>query len=238
MDKKPSKLFYKKVAIVQSSYIPWKGYFDLVNSADEFILLDDVQYTQRDWRSRNCVKTAKGVEWLTIPIISKGCRFQKIIQARVMGDSWIEKHWKTIFYAYSKAPYFSYYFENIHDLYKNASGKTLSEINFMFIKWVCDVLEIKTKISWSTDYEAEGSKTERLVSLCKKSAATEYISGPSAKNYIKAELFSEANIVLSYFNYEDYLVYPQLHGDFTHYVSILDLLFNVGPEAARYMKSF
>jgi hypothetical protein len=229
----------RKVAIVQSNYIPWKGYFDLIHMVDEFILYDDMQYTRRDWRNRNYIKTPRGLEWLTIAVDVKGKYFQKIRETRVSDPAWADTHWKTIVHNYSKAACFARYRERFEHLYREcAAEELLSRINFRFIEAVCDALDIRTKITWSMDYELVEGKTERLVGLCKSAGATHYLSGPSARGYLEEEQFAAEGIGLSYMDYSGYPPYRQLHGEFQHTVTVLDLLFNEGPDAPRYMKSF
>ena len=228
----------KKIAIVQSSYIPWKGYFDLINSVDEFILFDDMQYTRRDWRNRNKIKTPNGSMWLTIPVEVNGKYFQKIRET-VVGDSeWSRKHWQSILHNYSKAKYFHAFKEQFHDLYLTLNEKSLSHINHRFLTAICRILGITTKISWSMDYHLIEGKTERLIDLCKQAGAAEYISGPSAKGYIDEELFKSEGILLRYIDYSDYPQYDQLFPPFEHTVSIIDLIFNEGAHASKFMKGF
>ncbi|HEX9431864.1 MAG TPA: WbqC family protein [Burkholderiales bacterium] len=228
----------KKVAIVQSNYIPWKGYFDLVNSVDEFILYDDVQFTRRDWRNRNLIKTPRGLEWMTIPVSVKGRYLQKICETRISEADWGERHWATLVQNYSKAPFFELYRPIFEPLYRRREA-LLSAVNLGFITAICGILGVATRISWSMDYRPlkEGT-TERLVDLCGRAEGTHYLSGPTARDYIDPALFDAAGIVLSYFDYAGYPEYPQSFGKFEHGVTILDLLFNAGPQAPRYMKSF
>lgn len=230
----------KKVAIVQSNYIPWKGYFDLINSVDEFILYDDVQYTKRDWRNRNIVKTKEGLKWLSIPVETKGKFYQKINETKISNHTWAEQHWKTLCHAYSKAEFFKEYKDIVEETYRICSQEQyLSKVNYEFLTLICRILNIKTKISWSTDYfVSTNEKNERLIMLCKAVGAEEYISGPAAQSYIKPELFESENIKLSYIDYSSYSVYRQMYGEFVHGVTILDLIFNEGPNASRFMKSF
>lgn len=232
----------KKVLIVQSSYIPWKGYFDLVNRADEFILYDDMQYTRRDWRNRNLIKTPNGLLWLTIPVQVKGKYFQRICDTKINDPSWGEKHWKSISQNYSRARYFKDYREFFERLYLGTNEEYLSRVNYMFIREICGILGIATKLTWSMDYHLPAEeglrKTERLVALCKAANATHYISGPSARDYIVRELFDREEIELSYMDYAGYPEYPQLYGKFEHGVSIIDLIFNEGPNATKFMKSY
>lgn len=227
----------KRVAIVQSNYIPWKGYFDMIASVDEFILFDDMQYTRRDWRNRNYIKTPKGAEWLTIPVEVKGKYLQKIRETRVSDPGWREDHWKAIVYNYSRARHFADYRAVFEELYLGSSEAMLSRINFSFIKAICGVLGIGTRITWSMDYELVEGKTERLVGLCKSAGAGHYLSGPAARDYIDPQLFEREGIGLSYMDYAGYPEYTQLHGPFTHAVTVLDLLFNEGPAAPMFMKA-
>lgn len=226
----------KKVAILQSNYIPWKGYFDLINHVDEFILFDDVQYTKNDWRNRNKIKTPTGLMWITIPVLYN---FPQKIKDTVIGFSgWNRKHWNSIIHNYSNTRYFSDFKEQFESLYLENKEKFLSEINYRFISHICMIIGIETKISWSMDYTLVNGKTERLIDLCKQARATEYISGPAAKNYIDEELFQKEGITLTFFDYSGYPEYDQLFPPFEHGVSIIDLIFNQGLHARNYMKSF
>jgi hypothetical protein len=228
----------KTVAIVQSCYIPWKGYFDLVNLADEFILFDDRQYTKHDWRNRNKIKTPQGAQWLTIPVAHSGRLEQRIDEARATDLRWPAKHWKAIAQNYARARHFDEYAERFEQLYLSLEDPRISTINRRFIDAISETLGIPTTISWSTDYPAGGARSERVLELCRAAGATRYLSGPSARAYLDEELFREAGIELLYMDYSGYPEYPQLYPPFDHAVTVLDLLFNVGGEAPRYMKSF
>src|SRR5258706_6885733 len=188
----------KKVAILQSNYIPWKGYFDLINSVDEFILYDDMQYTRRDWRNRNTIKSQHGLIWLTIPVQAKGKYLQKIKDTMVRDNKWARDHWQSIIHSYSKAKYFSDYSDRIAELYLNHEDTFLSRINYRFIMAICRILNIDTTISWSMDYELIGDKTERLVALCKQAGATHYLSGPLARAYLDEELLRRGDKEVCY----------------------------------------
>lgn len=234
----------KKVAIVQSNYIPWKGYFDLMGQADEMIFYDDAQYTKRDWRNRNRIKTPEGLRWLTIPVETKGRFHQRIKDVKISDRNWGREHWKAIVASYSKAPYFKTYQEAFEPLYLDCRDVYLSRVNRGFLEAICRLLGIAGKLSWSMDYmDAQPSfesldATAKLAFLCRAAGATHYLSGPRAKDYLNEELFEEHGIGLSYMDYAGYLPYRQLHGPFVHEVSIIDLIFNEGPAAKKYMKSF
>ncbi len=227
--------FMKKIAILQSNYIPWKGYFDIIAAVDEFIIYDDMQYTRRDWRNRNQIKTPQGLQWLTIPVQVKGKYHQKIRETTIDGENWASTHWKVLSQNYRRAPYFDEISVWLEPLYLNQTHTHLSELNRQFIESICHYLNIKTTISNSWDYTLLEDKTERLASLCVQAGGTEYISGPSAKAYINEETFTTLNMKLTWFDYSNYIEYPQLWGDFTHGVSILDLLFNCGKETHHYI---
>lgn len=226
----------KKVAILQSNYIPWKGYFDMIAAVDEFILYDDMQYTRRDWRNRNQIKTPQGVQWLTVPVLVKGKYHQKIRETEIDGTDWAGTHWKTLQQNYRRAPCFSEIATWLEPLYLHQSYSHISQLNRAFIESVCEYLGIKTTITNSWDYTLVDGKTERLADLCAQAGAGEYISGPAAKGYIDEQAFSDIGVKLTWFDYAGYPEYPQLWGDFTHGVTILDLLFNCGKDAPRYMR--
>lgn len=229
---------HKKVAILQPNYIPWKGYFDMINSVDEFILLDDVQYTRSDWRNRNLIKTYDGLKWLIIPVHGRKESYLPISEVTVADPRWNRKHWTSIAYNYSKAPYFKNYRELFEDLYLNNQNKFLSFINFTFISAITNLLGINTKITWSGDYTVIEGKNERVLSLCKQAGAHEYVTGPAARSYLDEALFAKENVKVSWMDYSNYPPYHQLHSSFEHGVSIIDLIFNEGTNARNFMKSF
>lgn len=226
----------KKVAIVQSNYIPWKGYLDLIASVDEFIIYDDMQYTRRDWRNRNRIKTPQGAQWLTVPVKVKGKFLQSIRDTEIEDSSWAEAHWRSLTLNYRRAPYFEEVAEIVEPLYRNCGDLALSQLNRKFLEAICRYLSIQTSITNSWDYDLLEGKTERLAALCEQAGGTEYVSGPSAKNYLDPVVFKETGIELTWFEYGVYPTYPQLWGDFIHEVTILDLLFNCGKDARDFMK--
>ena len=226
----------KKIAISQSNYIPWKGYFDLINLVDEFILYDDMQYTRSDWRNRNKIKTPNGTNWLTIPVNSKGSFLAKIIEIKIADKNWAVKHWQQIKHNYAKAKNFKKYKDIFEELYLNCKEEYLSEINHKFIITINQILGIKTKIRFSSEFEIYGNQTKKLINICKQCNATVYISGPAAKSYFDEQFANKVNIQVKWMNYENYKEYEQLYPPFEHGVTILDLIFNT--EATKFMKSF
>jgi len=226
----------KKIAICQSNYIPWKGYFDLINSADEFFLLDCVQYTKNDWRNRNIIKTQKGLEWITIPVFKESLE-QKIIETRTANDIWRKKHWKSIQQNYAKTGFFKNYKDIFERLYLDSKETSLSMINYGFISEICAILGIGTKLHLIKE-EIDHDRNERLINICKQSDAAVYISGPAAKDYLDEKKFMKDGISVEFMDYSSYPQYRQLYGKFEHTVSVLDLLFNEGENSKRFMKSF
>ncbi len=229
----------KKVAILQSNYIPWKGYFDIINMVDEFILYDDMQYTRRDWRNRNKIVAGGKLQWLSIPVDKKGKYYQKINETKVLDCKWAQSHWKAIQTNYARAAYFKDYKEKIRKIYSVCQEEEyLSKVNYSFIREICEILGIRTKITWSSDYALSAGKTERLIHLVKSAGGDCYLSGPAAKGYIEVEKFMQSGIRLEWMDYSGYPEYTQLSESFEHGVSILDLIFNEGPNARDFMKSF
>ncbi|OQW38546.1 MAG: hypothetical protein A4S08_09170 [Proteobacteria bacterium SG_bin4] len=224
----------KKVAILQSNYIPWKGYFDIIAAVDEFIIYDDVQFTTRDWRNRNKIKVNGQSQWLTIPVNQS--RSDRICDVKVTFSDWNVKHWKTLQMNYGRAAAFRDTAEFVGELYQSARSAYLSEINAEFIRAICSFLGIETRITRSSDYRYGGARTEKLLTLCKAAGANCYLSGPAAKSYLDESLFEQENIKVEWMDYSDYPEYPQMDGPFEHGVSILDLIFNTGRSAGSFMK--
>ncbi|HEX8350929.1 MAG TPA: WbqC family protein [Hymenobacter sp.] len=230
----------KKVAILQSNYIPWKGYFDIINAVDEFIFYDEVQYTKNDWRNRNKIKTAQGLAWLTIPVRQEHLQ-QRIDETKVFDQNWAVKHWRTLAQTYARATCFHLYKDQFEAVYAALKTVYLSQINFEFIQLICTLLGITTKLSWSGDYAIPPGlgRTERLVWLVAAAGGNQYLSGPAARTYLDAAQFEEAGIQLNWMEYDHYPVYKQLYGPpFQHGVSIVDLLFNEGENAPAFLKTF
>lgn len=228
----------KSIAIIQSNYIPWKGYFDIIHAVDELVLYDDAQFTRADWRNRNRIKTRDGLKWLTVPVEVKGKYFQKIKDTRISDPRWARKHWQAIRHSYSKAPCFKDYRELFEELYLTCDEEFLSRVNFRFLEAINRVLDLGTRISWSSDYELPEEKNERLISICREAGADRYVSGPAARTYLDESLFGQEGIKVEWMDYSDYPEYPQMFPPFEHGVTILDLLFNEGPNAKTFMKSF
>jgi hypothetical protein len=224
----------RRVAINQSNYIPWKGYFDLIHDVDVFLFYDDVQFTKNDWRNRNLVKTPAGRQWLTIPVGTDLNR--RVCDVTLDDPRWQRKHWMTLSQLYARAPFFSHYRAFLEDVYLGHEWKGLSELNQFLIQAIaCDYLGIQTAFHQASEFPSAGQKQDRVLSLLESVGAGSYVSGPAAKAYLDPDRFREAGIELVWKDYSAYPEYPQFHPPFEHAVTILDLMLHVGPEAPLYI---
>jgi len=222
--------------ITQSNYIPWKGYFDNIALADVFVIYDDMQYTKRDWRSRNKVKSDAGLKWLSIPVEVKGKFHQKINETKVSDKGWNKSHLNTILNYYRTAPCFKENKEWLEALFMNCDSLWLTEINRYFIEQIMMYLDVQCEIKDSREFTLVEGKTEKLVSICEQVNASNYITGLAAKDYMNENLFTERGINVHYSDYSGYEEYPQLNPPFEHGVTILDLILNVGKKTRNYLK--
>jgi hypothetical protein len=220
--------------MIQSNYIPWRGYFDFIDDCDLFVYYDDVKYTHKDWRNRNRIKTDRGPIWLSVPVLhDQGTLIQ---DAHIDYSSrWPDKHIRSLTLAYRKAPHFERYAGAFFELLQ-ARPETISELNVRACAWLMTQLGIRTPTRMSRELGIAGDKSERPLRIAQHLAATSYLAGPTAKPYTDAAKYRAAGIALEFKVYE-YPEYPQLHGAFEPNVTALDLLFNCGPEARRYLKS-
>ncbi|HEY9723379.1 MAG TPA: WbqC family protein [Oscillatoriaceae cyanobacterium] len=224
-----------KVAIIQSNYLPWKGYFDVIHDVDCFVFYDDVQYTARDWRNRNQIKTPHGTMWLSVPVAA-GSRDRRIDEVTISGTDWAEAHWASLRHSYARAPHFKHYEAFLEHVYRERNWEYLSDLNRYLIERIArDFLGISTRFVLASDLEAQGQKQDRLLDVLQKLGATAYLSGPAARAYIDSAGFEASGIALEYKDYGGYPEYPQVFPPFRHDVSILDLLFQVGPDSAEYI---
>ncbi len=224
----------KTVAILQSNYFPWKGYFGIIKASDLFIFHDDLQFTKQDWRNRNRIKTPHGVQWLTIPCGTN--EHQLICDVTIADDNWQKKHWDSIYTAYHQAPYFRTYETFFQKIYLHIRWHDLSAFNQYVIQYVShELLSIATRFDDSRIYNLKEKKEMRVLELLTAVGATHYISGPAAKSYIHEDLFAKQGITVRWMDYSHYNEYPQFYPPFEHKVSIIDLLFHVGPKAKDYI---
>lgn len=221
-----------KCAIMQPTYIPWLGYFDLIDSVDKFVFLDDVKLEKSTWQVRNRIKTAQGELYLTIPIKNIKSRLELIINEVEINDKepWRKKHLKSIFFAYKKAKYFEEVYPFLKKLIDN-NIVFIKDFNINIIKKITYKIGIETKFEISSELGVDGKKDYRLVSICKKLGCDEYLSPQGSAAYLEKNVpcgaFNNSGISLYYHNYE-HPNYNQLWGDFLPFMSIVDLLFNEG----------
>lgn len=223
-----------RVAVLQSSYIPWKGYFDVIHDVDLFIFYDDVQFTRQDWRTRNRIKTSQGTQWLSVPAGSSIDRM--ICEVELPESGWQKKHWATLTQSYSKAPHFEKYRDFFEEIYLGRHWTSLSDLNQEVTTRISrELLGISTEFRDSRDFGSEGQKLDRLLDLLSRAGATSYLSGPAARAYIDPARFEQAGIELGYKDYSGYPEYPQRFPPFEHAVTVLDLLFHTGEAAPDYI---
>lgn len=224
----------KTVAVIQSNYIPWKGYFDIIHDVDTFVFYDDVQFTVRDWRNRNIVKTAQGPRWLTVPVGAS--RNRLVCDVGISDPLWGPAHWTALKHHYGRAPHFGRYAPMLEEVYLQRRWTNLSELNQHMTRLIArDCLGITTEFRDSREFGSTGCRQERLIDLLTRAGADVYVSGPAARSYVDERRFAEAGITVVWKDYAGYPPYPQFHPPFTHQVTILDLLFHVGPAASGYV---
>jgi hypothetical protein len=224
-----------RICVIQSCYIPWKGFFDLIGRCDEYVVYDSAQFVKGHWHNRNRIKTANGLKWLTIPVVTSGRLGQPIDQVEI-DKPWADQHWRTIELAYNRAPFFGSLAPTVRAWYERADKQVrLTDVNVIFLCGIAELLGLKTRIVRDDAYPTQGAKTARLVGIARAAGANCYLSGPSAQAYLDETLLESSGVTTEWMSYEGYPEYPQLHGGFEHAVTALDLLFNVGPDAPRYI---
>ena len=224
-----------RVAVLQSNYIPWKGYFDIIHDVDLFVFYDEVQYTKNDWRNRNRIYGEDGLKWLTLP-----CGYdltRKINEVRLKNElNWYVKHSESLQTTYKNALYYNKYEEFLESVYYENRWEYLSELNQFVIKHIaCEFLGIRTKFADSSDYASDGSKSEKLLTLLLSIGCDEYVTGSAAKSYLNENVYNENGIRITWKDYTGYPEYKQMRLPFESNVSILDLLLNTGDEAPYYI---
>lgn len=225
----------KRGVILQPSFLPWRGFFDLIYKSDVFVFLDDVQYDKHSWRNRNCIKTPQGIQWITVPILTGGRFPQQLLETEICNQrAWAAKMLKTIAQNYIKSPYFEVYYPALAQTL-DRKWTSLVELDLALNYVAMEFLGLKRELCRSSELDIQNEdKNHRLLEMCKRVDLTHYLTGPSAKAYLDEQLFKENQITVEYMTY-NYPPYPQLYGRFAPQVSIIDLLFNVGPEFSRYI---
>jgi hypothetical protein len=223
-------------AIMQPTYLPWIGYFALMDRVDLFVFLDTVQFERRSWQQRNRIKTADGVQLLTVPVLKRGRRDEPILSVEIVpGSDFVHKHIRAIEGAYGRARYFGEYTPALFALLRQ-EHKLLADLNIAIILWMARAFGISTPCRRGSTLSAEGKRDALLVAICHELGADHYISSPGAHAYLDdSTAFCDAEITLSWHEYA-HPEYPQLHDPFTPYMSAIDLLLNAGPESLAILR--
>jgi len=223
------------IGIIQSNYLPWRGYFDFIDDVDLFVIYDDMQYTKNDWRNRNRIKTPQGATWITVPI--KQASLKQLIQETFIDDrkDWRRKHLASIYHNYHRCKGFDWIYPALKDVLGRDIDR-LSELNVELIKLVCQKLEVTTPVILSSSIEVSGAKTSRIIKIVKELGGDAYLSGPAAKSYLNVDEFKAEGIQLLYKQY-DYPSYAQPWGEFVSDVSVIDLLASMGEDSKQFLKS-
>lgn len=220
----------KAVGILQPSYLPWLGFFEQLARVDLFVLYDDVQFEKGSWRNRNRIKSAQGPQWLSVPVLTKGLDFPLIKDVPInTREQWGKKHVKTLHQNYCKSPYFHDYSPELFVMLEQ-EWQWLQDLNLTLLRWLAGQLGISTEVVLASDLGIPGSKTDRLIKIIKYLDGVVFYEGASGRSYINPEEFGERGIKVIFQDYE-HPVYPQRYGDFVSYLSVVDLLFNCGPES-------
>ena len=227
-----------RIAISQPGYLPWGGFFDLIDQVDRFVLLDDAQFVRQSWDQRNRIKGPSGLQWLTVPVEFRGRLGQRLLDVEIRDSSFREKHLRAMEVNYGKARYFSEYFGPLKRILDGCSaGAKLIDLNLALIEWLAAAIGVTTPMVRSSKLGVEGKRSARLVSFCKLLGAQGYLSPRSATYLLEdLEMFAQNGLRVWFQNYT-HPEYEQRFPPFLPYASVLDLLFNKGPESGKIMRS-
>ncbi len=216
-------------AVMQPTFLPWLGYFKLINSVDIFVFLNDVQFNKRSWQQRNKILFNNNIHYLTVPILSKGKFSQNINEVYIdKATKWRDKHIKTIELSYKRKKHFSEIFKILVDVY-NQDDDYLSSLNVRFIKSILNYLHIDTKIIFSSDLKSNGKKDEKIISILKEINIKKYLSPIGSKTYIgNGQKFINNKIDLKYLDFIHPVYSQDKNNKFIENLSIIDALFNIG----------
>ena len=220
----------------QPVYMPWLGLFHKIALADQYCIFDIAQYQKKDFNNRNKIKTHAGPIWLTVPVESKNHFDKSLKDIKIINNGWNKKHFKAIDLAYRKAPFYSYYIELIESLLMDQKYELLADLNWATLKFALVALSIDMPIWKASDFEFKGVKSDLVLDMCVGLKASSYIFGSLGQDYADIEEFLSHDVIP---HFQEYIhpVYQQLHGEFEPYMSVIDLLFNVGPESLEVIMS-
>jgi len=215
------------VVILQPGYLPWLGFFDQMRRADVFVYYDDVQYDTHGWRNRNRIKTQQGPIWLTVPVRHSGLSKPRILDVEIDSRTkWAKKHVASIRQAYAAAPFLKSYMPALEELLMRP-WERLVDLDIAAATLIADWLGIRPRVERASSLGIEGGQSERLLNICRRFKATDYLSGSAARDYLDVELFNQNGIQVQWQDYA-HPEYPQLHGGFEPYMSALDVILNCG----------
>jgi hypothetical protein len=228
-----------RVAICQPTYLPWLGYFDLMDQVDTFVILDTVQFEKQSWQQRNRIKTPTGLQWLTVPVVFRGRLGQRIQEVEIRNAEFIRKHLRAIELNYAHAPFFQRYFPELSRILEETDArKNLVELNLRLLDWLIGILDIKTPLVRASSLGEEGKRTELLANICRKLGATQYVSPIGSAEYLLKEIdvLARANVETVFHNYE-HPRYEQQFPPFLAFASVIDLIFNEGDRSMEIIRS-
>jgi len=227
-----------KVAIAQPTYLPWLGYFDLIDQVDAFVILDSVQFEKQSWQQRNRIKTPAGLQWLTVPVEFRGRFGQLICEVEIRDRQFWRKHLRAIELNYRRAPFFEKYFNEFSVKLECFAQSRLLDLNRRLIEWFMSLLGIRTPLLFASQLGLPGKRTELLANICSHMGASTYLSPIGSAVYLlqEIEMLETRSIQLLFQNYE-HPQYRQLFPPFIPYASILDLVFNEGERSMEIVRS-
>jgi len=217
-----------RIAITQPTYVPWLGYFDLIDQVDQFVLLDNVQFEKQSWQQRNRIKTPSGLQWLTVPVVFRGRLGQQIKDVEIREPDFARDHLRAVELSYRRSPFFDEYYPRFQNLLQSCKpGNRLVDLNVSLITWLLEVLGISTTMVRSSELPVEGKRTALLADICRVLRAEVYLSPLGSAVYLLDEIavMSDQNVQILFQNYE-HPVYQQMFPPFQPFASVLDLIFN------------
>jgi len=227
------------LSVHQPQYIPWLGYFDKIAKSDGFVFLNEVQYKDREFQNRNKIRTKTGWIWLTVPVVTKGLGRQKISEVRIDNSSaWQRKHSQSLKTCYGKTVFFERYFPFFENIY-NTRFESLARLNTEIIKYILSELGLSGKLYQDTDLDIHSQKTDRILEICRKLKADTYLSGSGGRQYLEEDKFRQAGVKLVYQEFTHPFYNQRVlsqEENFLPYMSVIDLLFNEGPNSKNILK--
>lgn len=224
--------------IMQPTYLPWLGYFDLIDQSDVFVFLDDVQFSKQSWHQRNRIRTPKGLEWLTVPVRREGRLHLLIREVKIVQGTYFPRgHIRGIEFNYKGAPYFDTYFPKLREILTK-SGSQLCELSIRLIRWLASEIGIVGRFEISSALGAQGRRSELMVDICMRVGAEMCLSPTGSATYLaeEHEIPRRNDIEISFQNY-DHPKYRQVFEPFIPYASVIDLLFNEGDKSLGIIRS-